>query len=139
MMPNDYKVRQELYHRLNAEHGDELSKVSVEITEDVIINAVRYFKEKDLGWIYPSKSYMVGICYARWLSEYFGGSPLEYLQDQTLLYNNDPYFQNYNLDPEAYDQILAEINYWNFDETQGMVADVKSYFIKEFMLDTNPL
>ena len=139
MTPNDYKIRQDLYHRLNSEHTDDLSKVPVELTDDVLLNALRYFKETDVGWIYPSKSYMVGICYARWLSETFGGSPLEYLKDQSLLHNNDPYFQNYNLDPETYDQILLEIGYWNFDESMGMVPEVKQYFIKEFMLDTDPL
>jgi len=138
-MTHDYKIRQDLYHRLNSEHADDLSKVAVEITEDVLTNALRYFNETDVGWIYPSKSYMVGICYSRWLSETFGGSPLEYLKDQSLLYNNDPYFLNYNLDPDTYDQILNAVGFWNFDETKGMVPEVKQYFIKEFMLDTDPL
>lgn len=138
MMHNDYKTRQELFHRLNTDHDDDLNNARVEITEEIVENAIRYFYEKDIGWIYPSKSYMVGICYARWLSEYFGGSPMEYLKDQSLLYNNDPYFLNYELARETYDFILSQIGYWNFDENLGMVSDVKKYFIKEFMLDTDP-
>lgn len=130
----DWKIRQEIYHRLNTEFDDDLNTKDVEMSDDIVNNAIRYFQEKNIGWIYPAKSYMVGICYARWLSEYFGGNALEYLKDQELLYNNDPFFKNYNLDKETYDKILHEIDQWNFDETGGMVPDVKEYFMKEFMM-----
>jgi protochlorophyllide reductase len=69
----DWKIRQELYHRLNTVHDDDLNDKNIEITDNIVIDAVRYFTEKDIGWIYPSKSYMVAICYAKWLSEEFGG------------------------------------------------------------------
>jgi hypothetical protein len=29
---------------------------------------------------------------------------------------------------------MIKINHWSFDESAGMVPDVKSYFMKEFML-----
>jgi hypothetical protein len=129
----DWKVRQEIYHRLNKDYDDDLKTKNIEITKNVVENAIRYFKETNIGWIYPSKSYMVGICYARWLSENFEGNPIEYLNDSELLYNNDPYFLPYEKDIKTYNEILNHIG-WNFDEKKGMVPDVKEYFVKEFML-----
>jgi hypothetical protein len=130
----EWKIRQEIYYRLNTDFDDDLKTKKVEISDDIVNNAVRYFNDRNIGWIYPAKSYMVGICYSRWLSEYFGGEPLSYLKDQSLLYNNDPYFQTYDQDKKVYDQILLKINHWKFDETIGLVPDVKKYFMEEFML-----
>jgi len=129
----DWKIRQEIYHRLNTDFDDDLKTKSVEMSDDVVGNAVRYFNDRNIGWIYPAKSYMVGICYSRWLSEYFGGEPLDYLKEQSLLFDNDPYYKNYELDQKTYDEILSKINHWNFEE-KGLVPDVKKYFIEEFML-----
>jgi len=135
-MMKDWQIRQELYHRIHKEHDDDLNSQDVEITNDIVLNAVRYFEKRDIGWIYPSKSYMVGICYARWLSEEFGGEPIEYLNDESLLYHNDPYFVTYNEDKLTYDEILIQIDGWNFKE-KGMVSDVREYFDKEFMIEAS--
>jgi hypothetical protein len=78
---------------------------------------------------------MVGICYARWLANEFGNTPDYYLNDSMLLYGNDPYFVEYHKDPITYDNILAQINGWNFNESSGLVPDVKEYFLKEFLID----
>jgi hypothetical protein len=129
----EWKVRQEIYHRTVRDHQDDLNKFEIELTENVVGEAIDYFKSKDKGWIYPSKSYMVAICYARWLSEEFGGTPIEYLEDPELLYGNDPYFCEYSRDPKTYHEILNVIG-WDFDETQGMCPDVKEYFKQEFLL-----
>jgi hypothetical protein len=131
----DWKIRQELYHRLNTVHGDDLNDKDIVITDNLVADAVRYFKEDDLGWIYPSKSYMVAICYARWLSEEFSGNPIDYLNDIDLLFGNDPYFLTYDEDDITYNQILSYIGGWQFDETKGYVPDVKSYFLEEFMIN----
>jgi len=130
----EWKIRQEVYHRLKLEYDDDLNTKNIQISDDIVIDAVRYFHEKDIGWIYPSKSYMVGICYAKWLAEYFGGNPVEYLNDPKLLYNNDPYFIEYSRDTKTYNQILNIIS-WNFDNNIGMVPDVKEYFLEEFMIN----
>lgn len=131
----DWKIKQELYHRLNQIHSDDLSDKEIVISDDIVENAVRYFKETNIGWIYPSKSYMVGICYARWLSEQYGGHPLDYLEDANLLYGNDPYFVQYSTDPASYHKILNEIGGWEFDDSLGMVPDVREYFKAEFMIN----
>lgn len=131
----EWKIRQEIYHRLNTHFDDDLKNKKIIISDDIIENAVNYFKFRDIGWIYPAKSYMVGICYSKWLANEFGGNPLDYLNDSELLYNNDPYFVKYSLDSENYLKILERIGGWNFDENFGMVSDVKNYFIQEFMID----
>jgi hypothetical protein len=131
----DWKIRQEVYHKLNRSHTDDLNSVDIINTTETVKDAVRYFHETNIGWIYPSKSYMVAICYARWLGENFGGDPYEYLNDPDLLYGNDPYFIPYRESKKEYDQILIDINGWQFSETSGMVPDVKQYFLEEFMID----
>ena len=131
----DYKIRQEIYHRLNKQFSDDLNHIDFKLTEDVVKEAVDYFFCTDKGWIYPSKSYMVAICYSRWLSENFGGNPLEYLNDSDLLHQNDPYFVTYVKDTNTYDEILGEIGGWNFCEKSGMVPDVKRYCIVDFMIN----
>ena len=129
----EWKIKQEIYHRLNAEFTDDASNFDIEISEDIIDNAVRYFKTTDIGWIWPAKSYMVGICYARWLSEKYGGNPIiDYLEDPDLLYGNDPYFVSYSTDPTTYHKILDQINGWQFDNSQGVVSQVRHYFDLEF-------
>lgn len=133
----EWKFRQDLYHRLNKNHSDDLNTQVITFVnpEDVVKNAVRYFNETDIGWVYPSKSYMVGICYARWLAEHFGGRPVEYLEDPDLLFGNDPHFVQYSTDPLKYHQILNEIGGWDFDVQLGMVPDVRKYFNEEFMIE----
>jgi hypothetical protein len=130
----EWKIRQEIYHRLTPVFDDDLNTKDVEISEDIVNNAVRYFKERDIGWIYPAKSYMVGICYAKWLAREFGGQALEYLDDHELLYKNDPYFTPYSADSIIYNQILEAIGGWEFNEDTGMVPDVYQYFLEEFQI-----
>jgi hypothetical protein len=77
---------------------------------------------------------MVGICYAKWLSEQFGKEPIDYLNEEDLLYGNDPYFVTYDKDKVTYDEILSKIGGWNF-KFEGMVPDVKEYFNEEFMIE----
>jgi hypothetical protein len=132
MSKPEWKILQEIYHRLNVNFTDDASNFDIEINDDIINNAVKYFKQRDIGYIWPAKSYMVGICYAKWLSKEFGGNPLDYLSDPELLYNNDPYFKSYDDDSDTYNKILDKIGSWDFDESAGVVPDVRQYFIKEF-------
>lgn len=131
----EWKVNQELYHKLNPQHNDDLSQFTVEMNEDIVSTAVKYFTSKDLGWVYPGKSYMVAICYARWIHEHWGDDFYQLLDDPMLLYGNDPYFTPYSKASHVYDQILKTIGGLYFDETVGFVPDVKQYFIEEFLID----
>jgi hypothetical protein len=133
-MQQDWKIKQEIYHRLNNQHDDDLSLHTIEITEDIVDSAVRYFLENTQGWVYPAKSYVVAICYARWLSKDYNEDLYELLNDPDLLYGNDPYFVTYSSDPGTYDSIIKEIGGWSFDETKGIIPDVRKYFEEEFMI-----
>ncbi len=130
---NEWRVRQEVYHRLREENPDDLNNIDIQMTENVVEEAIDYFKTKNKGWIYPAKSYMVGICYSKWLSERFGDTPLSYLDNPNLLYSNDPFFVPYSEDKETYDKILETVT-WDFDKQQGMCPDVWVYFMDEFLL-----
>jgi hypothetical protein len=134
----DWKVRQEVYHRLNQSHGDDLKDKQLVFVhgQEIVDNAVKYFT-KDPGWIYPSKSFVVAICYAKWLSKEFAENFWEVLDDPELLYNNDPYFVPYKyskMSKEIYDAIINSVGL-GFDETQGVIPDIRNYFKDEFMLN----
>jgi hypothetical protein len=130
----NWKVQQAIYHKLNQWHDDDLSLHNIEITENIIDNAIKYFTTTELGWVYPAKSYVVGICYAKWLNQYFAEDFYESLNDSNLLFGNDPYFVSYEKDKDTYDTILKNIGF-DFDETLGIVPDIKKYFIEEFLID----
>lgn len=131
----DWKIRQEIYHRLTQHFDDDLNDKDITISDEIVDNAVLYFTTTDVGWIYPAKSYMVAICYSRWIAEHFGQPVFDLLNDPMLLYGNDMYFVPYLTDKDSYDRILEKIGSWNFDETKGMVPDVKQYFLQEFMIE----
>lgn len=138
----DWKVRQEIYHRITKTFRDDYNVISKEYEviydeENIIPQALKYFKDKDVGWFYPAKSYVVGICYAKWLEQYFKEDFYEILSDKNLLYGNDPYFISYKESSEIYDKILEQLG--KFDDTCGKIPDIKKYFIEEFLLDEQPL
>lgn len=130
----NWKIQQSIYHKLNQLHDDDLSLHDVKLDPEIIKNAILYFKTTELGWIYPAKSYVVGICYAKWLKQYFAENFYESLNDPDLLFGNDPYFVIYEKDKNTYDAILNNIGF-DFDETMGIIPDIKKYFIEEFLID----
>jgi hypothetical protein len=130
----DWKIRQEIFHRLHRVHNDDLKLHNIVIDENIIDSCIKYFTTNELGWVYPAKSYVVGICYARWISHYFQENFYEVLNDSSLLFNNDPYFVTYDNGKDVYDSILKIIGL-DFDETLGIVPDIKEYFIEEFMVN----
>jgi hypothetical protein len=127
----EWKVRQELFHRLTQDHSDDLNKIYIEIVDDIANTAIRYFFENDIGWLYPGKSYAVAVLYALWLNEEFGENFLDSLDDPDLLYGNDPYFVPYSQDKQNYIKIIAALPQ---NKNQGMIPDIRGYFEREFML-----
>jgi len=130
----NWKIQQAIYHKLNQLHDDDLSLHDVKLDPEIIKNAILYFKTTELGWVYPAKSYVVGICYAKWLKQYFAENFYQSLNDPDLLFGNDPYFVIYEKDKNTYDEILNNIGF-DFDETIGIIPDIKKYFIEEFLID----
>ena len=129
----EWKVKQELYHNLVTEYTDDLRQFTVEFEDDIVAGAIKYFSTDDVGWIYPAKSYVVGVCYARWLSELYGLDFYTLLDDKDLLYGNDPYFVPYSQNKPIYDEIISRVTL-NFDETVGVIPDVKRYFLDEMFI-----
>ena len=125
-----WRLKQELYHRLNKDYSDDLNQVEIRISEDIIEDAYRHFIEKVDEWIYPAKSYFVAICYASWIAKDFDEDFYELLNDPMLLAGNDPYFVTYENDKEMYDQLISRVKINNIEMT-GMVPDVKEYYDAE--------
>ena len=132
---SEWKINQEIYHRLNKHHDDDLNQVDIQTVEgdDIVTHAVKYFTE-DNGWVYPSKSYVVAICYAKWLSKDFAEQFYNVLNDSELLYNNDPTFIPYEQSKEIYDSIIEKVGL-DFDETQGVIPDIRKYYQLECLLE----
>jgi hypothetical protein len=131
-MEKEWKIRQSVYHKLNSDYTDDLKKIKITLSGDIVENAIRYFYNNNMPFIYPSKSYVVAICYAYWLSKDFNEDFYELLSDKDLLYGNDPYFKTYKQDTKTYDEILKKV--MPFDENKGIVPDIKNYYMAEFFL-----
>ena len=134
----DWKVKQKIYHKLNREHDDDLNNVDIEISDDIVNNAIRYFKEKDVGWIYPAKSYMVALCYAFWIMEDYNENFYDVLKDPELL-PLDPYFVSYKEDSNTYNEIIGIVfaNNKGILKMEGMVPDVRKYYDAELGLESS--
>jgi len=128
-MKSEWKIRQEIYHRLNTQHSDDLNKVDIVISDIVAEDALRHFFEYVDEWIYPAKSYTVAFCYAYWISQDYDEDFWSLLNDPMLLAGNDPYYKTYNESPEVYDYLFDNID-WPIEMT-GMVPDIKEYYDAE--------
>lgn len=127
----EWKIRQELFHRLNKEYSDDLNKVEITTSNNIEEDALRHFFERIDEWIYPAKSYFVAYCYAYWISQDFNEDFWELLRDPELLYGNDPYFKTYDESPEVYDHLFDHID-WPIP-MKGMVPDVYEYYKEEIL------
>lgn len=128
----EWKIRQEIYRRLNTNLRDDLTDVDIEWRpDDIVQDAIRHFNERVDEWIYPAKSYFVAICYAKWISEDFEEEFYDVLDDPDLL-PGDPHFVPYSEAIQEYDEILMNCH-WDEDD-QGMVPDVREYYEEEIQL-----
>lgn len=125
----EWKIKQEIFHRLNKDHRDDLTQVDIVLTENIVEDALRHFKERVGEWIYPSKSYFVAICYAHWIAQDYNEDFYTLLDDELLLAGNDPYFVPYSEDKETYDKILSKVTFPL--EMVGMIGDVREYYDEE--------
>ena len=132
----EWKVKQEIYHRQNPTHSDTLYDKEISLIwdkKDIIDWAIRHWNEKVDKFIYPAKSYCVAICYAKWIERDYGDKFYDLLNDEALLYSNDPYFETYNKSKEIYDPIIKA---FPDSEMKGMIPDIRGYYDKEIKYDT---
>lgn len=137
----EWKFRQDLFHRLHKEYADahdenNVIRMSDTSDEALIKQVVEYFSVIPEKVIYPAKSYMVAIVYARLLRDHFGEDFYEALDDQDLLYGNDPHFVPYSKHKSVYDAVLAQVGV-DFDLSKGEIPDVANYFREEFILESD--
>lgn len=127
----EWKLRQEVFHRLNCDHSDDLNKVDIVLSDNIAHDALRHFFERVDEWVYPAKSYFVAYCYAYWISQDFQEDFWQLLRDPDLLYGNDPYFQPYDKSPDVYDFLFDNVD-WPIP-MKGMVPDVYEYYKEEIL------
>lgn len=127
----EWKLRQEVFHRLNNDHSDDLNKVDIVVSDNIAHDALRHFFERVDEWVYPAKSYFVAYCYAYWISQDFQEDFWQLLRDPDLLYGNDPYFQPYDKSPDIYDFLFDNVD-WPIP-MKGMVPDVYEYYKEEIL------
>jgi hypothetical protein len=127
----EWKIKQEIFHRLHKKYDDDLKLFDIEVTDNVVEKAIEYFNNDKLGWVYPSKSYVVAICYAKWISQDFNENFYEILNDGNLLSGNDPYFLPYEKSKKIYDDILKIIG--DFDQSLGIIPDIRKYYEEEIL------
>ena len=126
----EWKVNQEIFHRLNKELRDDLTGVEVLTSVNVKEEALHHFHEYVEDWIYPAKSFVVAYCYAYWISVDFGEDFWDLLNDPDLLYGNDPHFVTVDQDEEGvYDFLFDNVD-WPIPMT-GMVPDIREYYEEE--------
>jgi len=132
-MMKDWKARQAAFHHANKKYKDDLNDEEIVHSDDIVDDVLMHFAQYVDEWIYPAKSYVVGICYAKWLEQDFGEDFYEVLNDPDLLFGNDPYFVPYSEDENVYDAILKELD---FNEDLGMVPDIYEYYREEMFFGT---
>jgi hypothetical protein len=128
----EWKIKQEIFHRLNKKYDDDLKLFDIEVTKNIVEKALEYFVNDEMGWVYPSKSYVVAICYAKWISQDFNEDFYDVLNDENLLAKNDPYFLPYEKSKKIYDEIIEEMGF-SYDETKGIIPDIRKYYEQEIL------
>jgi hypothetical protein len=139
----EWRVRHEIFHRLfkNIDLGDDLSNYNIIFENDpevIIKRALEYpFSKDKLNLYYPGKSYAVAITFAKLLEKEFNENFYEVLNDDNLLYENDPYFKPYLKDKKVYDSIIKFFPF-NLIFEKNIESDnfkkTIEYFYKEFLL-----
>lgn len=104
-----YKIYQKLYNDLVQEHSDDLANTPYVISEELVDNALQYFREASFPLHYPAKSYSVAIIYATKLNELYGIPVKDVLNDEDLFMGQDEFFKPYRDDPETYDLIMERL------------------------------
>lgn len=138
----EWKLRQHIFHQFHQGQtlGDELEKeIIVEEWEPatVIKRALDYPKIQTKELYYPGKSYAVAVTFALLLKKHFGTDLYEALNDDKLLYGNDPYYRPYFESPEIYDAIISNFPVEAIELPKGCSDNFKKtceYFEREFLL-----
>ena len=127
----DWKIWQEMYNRLVQDHTDARHLHRREEQPFHIEDALNYVRQQSPIGIYPAKSFMVAIIYAKMINEVYGDDFYETLNDPDLLYNQDDYFVPYFQAKDTYDQILLRLDGMGIWWKYGWAPKTVEYFYAE--------
>ena len=132
MSEKEYKTYQQLYDLLVEDHPDDFTKMEFVVKDEIVENALSYFKGQVFPLIYPAKSYAVAIIYATLIHREYGYPVVETLNDPDLFLGQDGYFVPYSADPENYDKLLERVKelgpHWFY---QGWGIKTCEYWVLE--------
>jgi hypothetical protein len=139
----DWHVRHKIFHQIfkDKDMGDDLSNYKIIEEwekESIVKRAVQYPTIQQEELYYPGKSYSVAITFAKLLEKNFGEDFYESLDDELLLFGNDPYHKRYSEEKEVYDEILKDFPFEALENDNLSSEDYKKtmhYFYLEFLLD----
>lgn len=138
LMNRSYKILQDIYYSLHAnqQFDDDIEQLGYEEQTQILYHCLQQWYEHDAPLTFPAKTVNVAVIYARLLEHYFGQTAVEYLQDPTLLHDNDRFFLPYNSYlREFYDDMLQYITYDAVVASDNpSVKKTVEYFNKEFMI-----
>ncbi len=136
---NDWKVRQKLWHQMHEGGFDDDTSTmefvlkTEQTTEELISDIMLHFTTNPEVLLYPAKSYVVGLVYAKLLEIYFDEDFYAVLDDEMLLYGNDKYFVPYSSAKGVYDTVIEKLA-GDIPLEGGQCPCIKQYFIEEFMV-----
>jgi hypothetical protein len=137
------KIRQHISNSLDKDTTDKLiDKKIIYETRHIKESIQEYFSINTACFIYPAKSYIVATCYSCWLvnlakKEDVKISHFDLLNDESFLYNNDPYFSVYKSSEALYNYIFDYIKKNNIGLESKIVSEIFEYFVKEYRLTDN--
>ncbi len=139
----EWQIRQQLFHQIyqGMDLGDDLSEEEIieEFeSEKIIQRALSYPIKQTKELYYPGKAYAIGIIFAKLIEHHFNEDFYECLNNENLLYGNDPYFKKYEDDKDTYDKIIENFPFdilFNEDlECSENFLRTYDYFLREFLL-----
>lgn len=122
-----YRVYQLMYDELVTEHSDDLSLIDWVVREEIIYNALAYFREKTVPLVYPAKSYAVAIIYALILSREYGITVEDVLRDKDLFLGQDEHYKTIDQDPLTYLAIFSALTVEDLKLDKGWVPYTVEY------------
>lgn len=104
-----YKQFQRLYEELVTEHEDDFKHMEIVESDELVENALDYFRKATFPLVYPAKSYAVAIIYATLIEQWYNIPLRQTLDDRDLFLGHDQYFVPYSEDPLTYEDILVHL------------------------------
>lgn len=139
-MGYEYKRRQAQFHRLNGPNKqfNGSGVIHLDTPPNVLIaHIIDYFTIPISELIYPAKSYVDAIIYAKMIEQHFDVHFYEALNDPTLRGNHDvdPFFVPYNRAKNIYDPVIEYLKDAGYRSDLPQIKRTTDHFLREFYLN----